>query len=105
MLALHERLAIAEREKGPLTPWLRDNTIHKVPYDGRSRTVGGDEANEALADFYVATNDVAFDMTDAVRGGAPKLAPCFDLMVATAHAGELHPDDARSKCDGQYRAV
>ena len=45
VLALHERLAIAEREKGPLTPWLRDNTIHEVPYDGRSRTVGGDEAN------------------------------------------------------------
>ena len=127
MLAVHERLAVAEREKGPLTPWLGDNTIHEVPYESRSRTVGGDKASGILADFYVATNDLAFDMIDSVRGGAPKLAPCFDLMVATAQAfarggfrfgfvsfrshaevflaSTLRPDEGRSKWDRQYRAA
>ena len=124
MVEGHRELARAEKERGPLTPFLPDNSIHEVAYDARSRTVGGPKASELLAKFYVATNDVAFDMIQAARDGGPRLSPCFDLMVGTAHAfafggfrfgfvsfrshaevflaGSRDPESLRSKWDRQY---
>jgi len=84
--SVHDRLADAERERGPRWPWLPDNSFHVAEYDPRLHTVGGMAAADLLADFYVATNELAFRMLDRVADGGSRLDPCFDLMVATAHA-------------------
>jgi hypothetical protein len=83
---LHAILARIEEDDGPRTPWLPDNSVHEMDYDDRSRTAGGPAAADLLADFYVATNDIAFTMAEDVVRGGQRLAPCFDLMIATAHA-------------------
>jgi hypothetical protein len=86
LLPLHTVLAQVEEDPGPLSPWRPDNSIHEAEYERRSQTVGGDEAAELLADFYRATNAIAFTMAEQVLQGGGRLDPCFDLMVATAHA-------------------
>jgi lantibiotic biosynthesis dehydratase-like protein len=82
---LHAALAAAEQDSGPRSPWRADNSIHEAPYDDRSATAGGPRAAALLADFYVATTDIAFAMAEHVVDGGQRLAPCFDLLVATAH--------------------
>jgi len=91
---VHDRLAEAERERGTRWPWVPDNSIREAPYDPRLHTVGGPEGADLLADFYVATNDLAFAMLDRVAEGGSRLGACFDLMVATAH--DVPPDGLAS---------
>ena len=86
MLAEHERLAELERESAPLQPLLPDNSIHEAAYDQRLDVLGSMEAAELLADFYVATTPLTFDMLEYVRRGGQLLGLSFDLMVTTAHA-------------------
>jgi hypothetical protein len=84
LLADHRRLAEAEREPGPVWPWLPDNSVHAEPYDARAEVLGGAEAAALAADFYVAANAAAFGALDAIRAGAGRLWTAFDLMLATA---------------------
>ncbi|EWM13651.1 thiopeptide maturation pyridine synthase [Kutzneria sp. 744] len=82
----HTRLAELEQERGELLPLRPDNSIHEADYDQRLHVLGTAAAADLLADFYVDTTPLAFDMTEAVRGGRQLLRLGFDLMVATAHA-------------------
>jgi hypothetical protein len=86
LLPSHAILAQVEEDPGPLSPWLPDNSVHEAEYDRRTHTVGGEQAAELLADFYRATNEIAFAMAEQVLRGGQRLSPCFDLMVATAQA-------------------
>jgi hypothetical protein len=90
LLALHAKLARAEAERGPLTPLYPDNSIDEIAYDPRLHTLGGHAASSLLSELYVATDDLAFEMIAAIRAGGARLAPCFDLLVATAHAFSAH---------------
>jgi lantibiotic biosynthesis dehydratase-like protein len=83
---LHEALARAERDDGPRSPWLPDNSIHDAEYDARLHVLGDPAAAELLADFYVATNDIAVAMAERVLHGEARLTACFDLLIATAYA-------------------
>jgi hypothetical protein len=83
---LHETLARLERDTGPLSPWLPDNSIHDAGYDQRQHVLGPVTNADLIADFYVATNDIAFAMAEHVLLTGQRLAPCLDLMVATAQA-------------------
>lgn len=83
--AQHKRLAELEQERGALLPLLPDNSIHEADYEQRLHVLGTTDTAELLADFYVDTTPLAFDMTDAVRNGRQLLRLGFDLMVATAH--------------------
>jgi Lantibiotic biosynthesis dehydratase C-term len=82
----HKRLAEMEQERGALLPLLPDNSVHEADYDQRLHVLGSTAAAELLADFYVDTTELAFEMADAVRDGRQLLRLGFDLMVATAHA-------------------
>jgi hypothetical protein len=85
LLPVHRRLAAAEREDGPLTPWRPDNSLHLGPYDRRVAVLGTEEMADLLADFYADTTPLSF----AVVEHAPatrRLMVAFDLIVATAHA-------------------
>lgn len=77
-LPAHAALARAEGDDGPIAPWFPDNSVHEAPYENR--------AGELIADFYEATNGIAFAMAEQVLGGGQRLNACFDLMVATAYA-------------------
>jgi hypothetical protein len=77
-LPLHAALARAEGDDGPIAPWLPDNSVHEAPYKNR--------AGELVADFYEATNGIAFAMAEQVLRGRQRLGTCFDLMVASAYA-------------------
>jgi len=91
LLPLHERLAELEAEPGPLWPWYPDNSIQQATYDGGLSVLGSHQAVELLADFYVDSTPLAFQMIERVRQRATsRLAGAFDLMVATAQA--LAPD-------------
>jgi hypothetical protein len=98
LISVHRQLAMAEKERGPLSPWRPDNSVIDDDYDDRRHVVGTREASDLLADFYVATNELAFAMTDqAVRAG-DRLSACMDLMIATAHvfAPQAIPQGAMS---------
>jgi hypothetical protein len=87
MLPLHERLAEREAESGPLLPWYPDNSIQHAAYDGSASVLGSQQAVELLADFYVDSTPLAFQMIERVRQrGTSRLAGAFDLMVASAQA-------------------
>jgi Lantibiotic biosynthesis dehydratase C-term len=86
LLAEHERLARLEADPGPLLPWRPDNSVHVEPYDDRTHVLGSPEAAGLLADFHVATTELAFRATSSVRAGGSRLGVAFDLMIATAHA-------------------
>jgi hypothetical protein len=83
--AQHVRLAQQERERGPLTPWAPDNTVETEPYDRRLHVLGGVAAADLLADYYVDTNDVVFDILDWVRGGGSKMALAVDMFIGVAN--------------------
>ncbi|HEX4226012.1 MAG TPA: thiopeptide maturation pyridine synthase [Pseudonocardiaceae bacterium] len=81
----HLRLAATERERGPLTPWAANNSVEIEDYDRRTHILGGLAAADLLADYYVATNDIVFDMLDWARAGGSKMALAVDLFIATAN--------------------
>ncbi|MGW2373423.1 MULTISPECIES: thiopeptide maturation pyridine synthase [Kitasatospora] len=81
----HVRLARYERERGPLTPWAPNNTVETGPHDQRLHVLGGQTAADLLADYYVDTNDIVFDILDWVRGGGSKMALAVDLFIAVAN--------------------
>lgn len=86
---LHRRLAQEEQERGPLTPWMPDNSVEQADYDTRRHVLGTAEA-EMFERFSVRTNDLAVWMTQAVVDGASRSRLSFDLLVATAHALSGH---------------
>jgi Lantibiotic biosynthesis dehydratase C-term len=80
---LHERLAELEAESGPLLPWYPDNSIQRAAFDGGESVLGSQQAVELLAEFYVGSTALAFQM---IERGTSRLADAFDVMVATAQA-------------------
>jgi Lantibiotic biosynthesis dehydratase C-term len=86
LLPSHERLAELEADSGPLLPWHPDNSIQQTAYDGGLSVLGSQQAAELLADFYVYSTPLAFQMIERLRQRrTSRLAGAFDLMVATAH--------------------
>lgn len=85
LATVHQRLAELEHERGPLQPLLPDNSIHEAAYDRRLHVLGSTVAADLLADFYVDTTTLAFEMVEDLRCGTHLLRLAFDLMVATAH--------------------
>ncbi len=83
--AEHVRLAGQESERGPLTPWAPNNTVETEPYDRREYVLGGPAAADLLADYYVDTTDLVFDVLDWIRGGGSKMALAVDLFIGAAH--------------------
>jgi len=85
LLPLHEQLAELEADSGPLLPWYPDNSVQQAAYDGELPVLGNEQAVQLLADFYVDSTPVAFQMIERVRQRATsRLGGAFDLMVATA---------------------
>ncbi|MGH3804932.1 MAG: lantibiotic dehydratase C-terminal domain-containing protein, partial [Pseudonocardiaceae bacterium] len=62
LLETHERLAKAECETGPLSPFYPDNSIQYLPCDRRIDVLGSEATASLLEDFYVATTDLTFAM-------------------------------------------
>jgi hypothetical protein len=85
-LPVHRRLAELEQEEGELLPWHPDNSIVTAAYDPRSAVVGGAETAALVADFQAAATELAFKLTEELNDPRQRLARCFDLMIATAHA-------------------
>src|SRR5689334_24902699 len=54
---VHEQLAQLEMERGPLRPWIADNTVVEAPYDHRLHVLGSLAASELLADFLADTTE------------------------------------------------
>jgi hypothetical protein len=81
LLPLHERLAEAEQESGPLTPWRPDNSIHHIVDDTRA-----DDEALLVEQFYRAGNAHALDLVRRItEDGASATGLGFDLMIATGH--------------------
>ncbi|SOB86087.1 thiopeptide maturation pyridine synthase [Streptomyces sp. 1331.2] len=121
--AQHVRLAAQECERGLLTPWAPNNTVETEPHDRREHVLGSPAAADLLADYYVDTNDLVFDVLDWIRGGGSKMALAVDLFIAAAnrflppvtygymsyrgHADAFlakMPDGLRERFDGIYEA-
>ncbi|GAA2800770.1 hypothetical protein GCM10010441_27070 [Kitasatospora paracochleata] len=81
----HLRLAEHERESGPLTPWAPNNTIEIAPHDQRLHVLGGQAAADLLAEYYVESNAVVFEILEHIRGGGSKMALAVDLFIAAAN--------------------
>jgi len=86
LLAAHERLAAREREPGPLSPLYPDNSIQYLPCDRRIEVLGSEATASLLEDFYLDTTDLAFAMSEAIRGGTSRMNLALDLMWATGHS-------------------
>ncbi|MGW4798822.1 thiopeptide maturation pyridine synthase [Nonomuraea sp. NPDC004297] len=85
LLERHRRSAEREHERGPLTPLRPDNTVHEAAHDRRLHVLGSESAADLLTDFYCATDGLAFDMLEHVRGGGRAAQLAFDVMIASAH--------------------
>jgi hypothetical protein len=94
LLPLHRRLADAEREPGPLTPFYSDNSITWAEHDRRIDVLGCPVGADELALFYAGTNDLLFRHLEAVASGVPRETLALRLMLATAHMLCRHPEDA-----------
>ncbi|MFF7633117.1 thiopeptide maturation pyridine synthase [Kitasatospora sp. NPDC008050] len=94
LLPLHRRLADAEREPGPLTPFYPDNSISWEEHDRRIEVLGCPVGADELALFYERTNGLLFDHLTAVAAGVPRETLALRLMLATAHTLCRHPEDA-----------
>ena len=94
LLPLHRRLADAEREPGPLTPFYPDNSITWAEHDRRIEVLGCPVGADELALFYAGTNDLLFRHLEAVAAGVPRETLALRLMLATAHMLCRHPEDA-----------
>ncbi|HET9256564.1 MAG TPA: thiopeptide maturation pyridine synthase [Pseudonocardiaceae bacterium] len=82
--ARHQRLADAEWELGPLSPWIPNNSVRVEPYDARLHALGGPSSADLLAEFHTGTTGLAFSMLAAVRAGADRLSLALNLMFAYA---------------------
>ena len=119
----HVRLAEFERETGPLTPWAPNNSVEIAEYDRRVAVLGSETAADLLADYYVDTTGIVFDILDWVRGGGSKMALAVDLFIGAAnrflppvtygylsyrgHADAFlakMPEGMRPRFDGVYQA-
>jgi hypothetical protein len=106
LLEMHEQLAHAERETGPLSPFYPDNSIQYLPCDRRIEVLGSDAAASLLEDLYVATTDLTFAMIDRIRGGVSRLNLALDLMWATAHsAGSITPGYVSYRAHAEARIM
>jgi hypothetical protein len=81
----HVRLAEFEHERGPLTPWAPNNSVEIDEHDRRIEVLGGDAAADLLADYYVDTDEVVFDILDWVRSGGAKMSLAVDLFIGAAN--------------------
>jgi hypothetical protein len=127
LLPMHERLAEMELEAGPLRPLAPDNSITFTEHDRRLRTLDGDVGSDLLAEFYAATNDLAFAMLEEIRDGRTRELVSLSLMLAMAHSfgggagiargfvsfrshseaflhGSSDPEGIRTRFDRQYQA-
>ncbi|MFE2377012.1 thiopeptide maturation pyridine synthase [Streptomyces sp. NPDC059398] len=93
LLPLHRRLAAAEREPGPLTPFYPDNSITWEEHDRRVDVLGCPVGADELALFYQRTNDLLFEHLESVAAGLPRETLALRLMLATAHTLCRHPQD------------
>ncbi|MET9532408.1 thiopeptide maturation pyridine synthase [Streptomyces sp. NPDC006649] len=93
LLPLHRRLAAAEREPGPLTPFYRDNSITWEEHDRRVDVLGCPVGADELALFYQRTNGLLFEHLESVAAGLPRETLALRLMLATAHTLCRHPQD------------
>ncbi|CAM3351928.1 thiopeptide maturation pyridine synthase [Kibdelosporangium persicum] len=84
VLADHRRLAEAENERGPLTPWPANNSLRLGHYDRRVEVLGNEAMAGLLADFYADTTPISFRMTER-SGRGQRLMLAFDLIVAAVH--------------------
>ena len=80
----HARLAVEERERGPLTPWAANNSVEFDTHDRREHVLG-EPASELLAGYYADTNDIVFDMLEWTRLGGSRIALAVDLFISAAH--------------------
>ena len=94
LLPLHRRLADAEREPGPLTPFYPDNSITWTEHDRRIEVLGCPVGADELALFYAGANDLLFQHLEAVASGVPRETLALRLMLSTAHMLCRHPEDA-----------
>ena len=94
LLPMHRRLAEAEREPGPLTPFYPDNSITWTEHDRRIEVLGCPVGADELALFYDRTNGLLFQHLEAVAAGVPRETLALRLMLATAHMLCRHPEDA-----------
>ncbi|MGW6424251.1 thiopeptide maturation pyridine synthase [Nocardia sp. NPDC055053] len=83
----HRTLAELEAEKGPLSPWVPDNTVLRAEFDDRTEAMGSSRGAELLADFYADTTDLTFTAYETCSARPQLMSRAFDLMVATAHLG------------------
>jgi hypothetical protein len=125
LIPLYRHLASAEREPGPLLPLYADNQIRVCAHDRRTAALGSAELADVVENFYVDSNDLAFDMAESIRAGHDRRTLAFELMVAVAHqlshhlrfgfvsyrshaeaflAGSSDPAAMREFLDSQYRA-
>ncbi|MEU9098408.1 lantibiotic dehydratase C-terminal domain-containing protein [Streptomyces sp. NPDC048361] len=93
LLPLHRRLAAAEREPGPLTPFYADNSIVWEEHDRRVDVLGCPVGADELALFYEKTNGLLFEHLESVAVGVPRETLALRLMLATAHTLCRHPQD------------
>ncbi|WP_328330412.1 thiopeptide maturation pyridine synthase [Streptomyces sp. NBC_00455] len=93
LLPLHRRLAAAEREPGPLTPFYPDNSITWEEHDRRVDVLGCPVGADELALFYQRTNGLLFEHLESVAAGLPRETLALRLMLATAHTLCRHPQD------------
>ncbi|MFF3978074.1 lantibiotic dehydratase C-terminal domain-containing protein [Streptomyces sp. NPDC001828] len=93
LLPLHRRLAAAEREPGPLTPFYADNSITWEEHDRRVDVLGCPVGADELALFYEQTNGLLFEHLESVALGLPRETVALRLMLATAHTLCRHPQD------------
>ncbi|WEH37017.1 lantibiotic dehydratase C-terminal domain-containing protein [Streptomyces sp. AM 4-1-1] len=114
LLPLHRRLAAAEREPGPLTPFHPDHSITWEEHDRRVDVLGCPVGADELALFYQQTNDLMFEHLESVAAGLPRETLALRLMLATAHTLCRHPQDPsirrgfvsfRSHADGYLSTV
>jgi hypothetical protein len=96
LASVHVRLARLEEERGPLRPLVADNTIRWEPHDRRLHVLDGEAGADLLADFYTATNALAFAMLEAVRRGASRELLALSLMLAVAHRHWGDPPSLRA---------
>ena len=115
LLPMHRRLAEAEREPGPLTPFYTDNTITWGEHDRRVDVLGCEVGADELALFYTRTNALVYEHLEAISaGGLSRETLALRLMLATAHTLCRHPEDPtirrgfvsfRSHADGYLSTV
>ena len=87
---VYERLAKQEQENESALPLYPNNSLQYLPYDRRLHVLKSPLMVELLEDFYVATNDLVFEMLSYIRQGHNLLTLSLDLMYTTAHTMSPH---------------